>query len=241
MSEWKARRFWTSAAVEPVNGGWQVTLDGKPIRTPGKLPLVVPTQALAQAIAAEWDAQTDIIDPNTMPLTRAANSAVEKVAPQFDAVADMLADYGGTDLLCYRAEHPAGLADRQAAEWDPLIDWAATRLRAPLRITQGVIPVPQDAAALARLRERLAGLTPWQLTALHDLVTLPGSLVLGLAVLDGRLDADTAHRLSRLDEDYQADQWGHDDEAEAAAAARLEALRSAARLLALLDPAAPGA
>lgn len=237
MSEWAPRRFWTQAAAEPVAGGWQVTLDGKPIRTPGKLPLVLPTEALARAIAAEWDAQTDRIDPGAMPLTRAANSAIEKVAPQFAAVADMLAEYGGTDLLSYRADHPEVLAARQAAEWDPLIDWAAVALKAPLRITEGVIPVPQDPAALARLRDRLDRLTPWQLTALHDLVTLPGSLILGLAVLEGRIDAATAHRLARLDEDYQAEQWGRDDEAEAAAAARLDAMRVAERLLALLVPA----
>lgn len=235
MSEWKARRFWKAASVEAEGGGWQVLLDGRPIRTPGKLPLVMPTRALAQAIAAEWDAQADVIDPNTMPLTRAANSAVEKVTPQFAAVADMLAGYGGTDLLSYRASGPATLAERQAAGWDPLIDWAARALRAPLKITEGVIPVAQDAGALARLRARLDALTLWQLTALHDLVTLPGSLILGLAVLEGRLDADAAHALSRIDETFQAERWGRDDEAEAAAAARLDAMRVAARLLDLLS------
>lgn len=234
MTEWKARRFWKAAAAEPVDGGWQVTLDGKPVRTPGKLPLTLPTKALAKAIAAEWDAQTDAIDPNAMPLTRAANSAVEKVAPQFDAVADMLTDYGGTDLLSYRAAHPQALADRQADEWNPLLDWAADALGARLAVTTGVIPVAQDAGALKALRARLAGLTPWELTALHDLVTLPGSLILGLAVFDGRLTADQAHALSRLDEDHQAEAWGRDEDAETAAAARLQALRDSARLLDLL-------
>lgn len=240
-ADWRPRRFWTTAATEAVPGGWQITLDGKPIRTPGKLPLIVPTKALADAIAAEWDAQTESVDPEKMPLTRAANSAVEKVTPQFAAVADMLAEYGGTDLLSYRAEHPSALAERQAAGWDPLIDWAATKLRAPLKVTEGVIPVAQDPEALARLRERLDGLTPWQLTALHDLVTLPGSLILGLAVLEGRLDAETAHRLSRIDEEHQAELWGVDDEAKAAAEARLAAILSAAKLLELLhEPGADG-
>ena len=234
MTEWKARRFWKAAAVEPAGEGWQVTLDGRPVRTPGKLPLILPTRALADAIAAEWDAQSEAIDPNAMPLTRAANSAIEKVAPQFHAVADMLGDYGGTDLLSYRATHPPALAARQAARWDPLLDWADATMGARLAVTQGVIPIPQDAAALARLRTRLDALDPWELTALHDLVTLPGSLVLGLAVFDGRLSADEAHALSRIDEDHQAKAWGRDDEAEAAAAARLEALRSSERLLALL-------
>ncbi|ARJ68910.1 ATP12 family chaperone protein [Paracoccus contaminans] len=234
MSEWKARRFWKAASVAPEGGGWQILLDGRPIRTPGKLALVMPNRALAEAIAGEWDAQAEVIDPNAMPLTRAANSAVEKVTPQFAAVADMLAGYGGTDLLSYRASGPAALAERQAAGWDPLIDWAARALKAPLRITEGVMPVAQDAGALARLRDRLDALTPWQLTALHDLVTLPGSLILGLAVLERRLDADTAHALSRIDETFQAEQWGRDDEAETAAAARLEGMRAAARLLDLL-------
>ncbi|PAU96436.1 ATP12 family chaperone protein [Paracoccus salipaludis] len=235
MSEWKARRFWTRAEVADVEGGYEVRLDGRPVRTPGKLPLVLPTRALAQAVAAEWDAQTDAIDPGAMPLTRAANSAIERVAPQFDAVADMLADYGGTDLLCYRAEHPVELVVRQAEGWNPWLDWARDDLGADLRVTQGVIPVTQDREALARLRARLAELTPWQLTALHDLVTLSGSLVLGLAVLEGRLDAEAAHRLSRIDEEHQAEIWGRDEEADIAAGDRLQALRNAARLLALLS------
>ncbi|MBB1491086.1 MULTISPECIES: ATP12 family chaperone protein [unclassified Paracoccus (in: a-proteobacteria)] len=234
MSEWQARRFWKENAVEPVPGGYEVRLDGRPLRTPGKLPLVLPTRALALAVAAEWDAQTDVIDPGAMPLTRAANSAIERVAPQFDAVADMLAEYGGTDLLCYRAEHPVELVMQQAEGWNPLLDWARSDLQAMLLVTQGVIPVAQDRVALTRLRDRLDALSHWQLTALHDLVTLSGSLILGLAVLGGRLRADEAHRLSRIDEEHQAAIWGRDEEADIAAEGRLQALRNAARLLALL-------
>lgn len=229
MSEWKARRFWKQATVRDTGAGWEVALDDKPIRTPGKLPLLLPTRSLAEAIAAEWDAQADVIDPNTMPLTRAANSAVEKVAPQFDAVADMLGDYGGTDLLCYRATEPDALALAQARDWDPLIDWSATHLRAPLRITQGVIPVAQDAGSVAQMRERIGQLDPFALTALHDLVTLPGSLVLGLAVLEGRLSAEQAFDLSRLDEEFQASRWGRDPEADEAAENRRQAMLSAER------------
>ncbi|MDO5370031.1 ATP12 family chaperone protein [Paracoccus sp. (in: a-proteobacteria)] len=237
MSEWQARRFWTESAVEPVPGGYEVRLDGRPLRTPGKLPLVLPTRALALAVAAEWDAQVDVIDPGAMPLTRAANSAIERVAPQFDAVADMLAEYGGTDLLCYRAEHPVELVVQQAEGWNPLLDWARSDLQASLQVTQGVIPVAQDPACLSRLRDRLDALSHWELTALHDLVTLSGSLVLGLAVLGRRLQADEAHRLSRIDEEHQAAIWGRDEEADLAAEGRLQALRNAARLLALLAAA----
>ena len=229
MAEWKARRFWKTADIRPQAGGWEVVLDDRPLRTPGKLPLILPTEALARAIAAEWDAQTDVIDPHRMPLTRAANSAVEKVTPQFHDVTSMLGDYGDTDLLSYRAAEPEALTRMQAAGWDPLIDWAATELRAPLRITHGVIPVPQDPAVLLKLQAEIASLDPFALTALHDLVTLPGSLVLGLAVLRGRLDAETAWKLARIDEDFQADRWGRDDEADLAAQGRLEAMRNAER------------
>lgn len=234
MSEWKARKFWKAAAVEPASGGFRVTLDGKPVMTPGKQPLILPTRALADAVAAEWDAQGDVIDPMSMPLTRAANSAIEKVTPQFDAVADMLGAYGGTDLLSYRAAEPEGLKTRQAEGWDPVLDWARERYDAPLAVTEGLMPVAQDADALARLRARIAQMDPYELTAFHDLVTLPGSLILGLAVMDGRLTADEAHTLARLDEEFQAERWGRDDEADAAAEGRLTAMRNAERLLGLL-------
>ncbi|MFV0409709.1 MAG: ATP12 family chaperone protein [Paracoccus sp. (in: a-proteobacteria)] len=234
MSEWKARRFWKSAAAEPAEGGWRVTLDGKPVMTPGKHPLILPTEALAKAIAAEWDAQTEVIDPNRMPLTRAANSAIEKVAPQHEAVADMLGAYGGTDLLSYRAAEPDILNARQAEAWDPLLDWADETMGARLKTTRGVMPIAQDAAALARLRARLDPVDSFRLTALHDLVSLPGSLVLGLAVFDGRLNAEEAHALSRIDEAYQAEIWGRDEEADIAADERLKAIRNAEYLLSLL-------
>lgn len=236
MSEWKARRFWTASGINQTDEGWEVMLDARRLMTPGKQPLVLPTRALAEAIAAEWDAQGDVIKPQEMPLTRAANSAVEKVAPQRAEVVAMLADYGGTDLLSYRATEPAELVARQAAEWDPLLDWAEARLGARLRVTAGVIPVPQDPQALAALQARLASLDLFGLTAAHDLVTLPGSLVIGLAVIEGRLDADEAHRLSRIDEDFQAERWGADEEAEEAAEGRREAILSAARLWSLSRP-----
>lgn len=230
MTEWKARRFWTASAIEEAGQGFQVLLDARPLRTPGRLPLILPTADLALAVAGEWDAQGDVIDPNAMPLTRAANSAIEKVAPQFADVADMLAGYGGTDLLSYRADRPAELVRRQAEAWDPLVDWAATDLRGPLRITHGVIPVDQDSRSLSQFHRHLTELDAFGLTALHDLVTLPGSLVLGLAVIRGRIDADTAFRLSRIDEDFQIERWGADDEAEAAAESRKQAMRVAERV-----------
>ncbi|AGT10212.1 ATP12 family chaperone protein [Paracoccus aminophilus] len=236
MAEWAAKRFWKAAGVRPEGDGWTVVLDDKPLRTPGKHPLIVPTERLARAIAAEWDAQEAVIRPETMPLTRAANSAIEKVAPQFDAVADMLGAYGGSDLLSYRADAPAGLIARQAEHWDPLLDWAGKSLEAPLKYTQGIIHIAQDEAALRNLRDELGALDVFGLTAIHDLVTLPGSLVLGLAVLKGRLTAAEAHALARIDEEFQAEQWGRDEEADASALGRLEAMKVAEQLWHLSRP-----
>ena len=234
MSEWTARRFWQHSAVVAGEGGCGIELDGRAVMTPGKKRLVVPTVALANAIAAEWDAQQDVIVPQTMPLTRAANSAIEKVTPQIDAVANMLAAYAGTDLLCYRARLPLDLAQRQHEAWQPWLDWAARELGAKLTVTQGVMPVDQAPGTLASLRARLTPLTAFELTALHDMVTLPGSLILGLAMFSGQLKAATAHDLARLDEVYQSQIWGTDPEAEALAADRLNALQTAQRLRQLL-------
>jgi chaperone required for assembly of F1-ATPase len=227
MTEWKARRFWKTSATRAADGGWEVVLDNRPVRTPGKHPLILPTQSLADAVAAEWDAQEDIIRPDIMPLTRASNSAVEKVAPQFDGVAAMLAEYAGTDLLCYRATDPQELIALQAAGWDPLIDWAKTQHAAPLRVTHGVIPVDQPDDSLARLHDQICDLDLYGLTALHDLVTIPGSLVLGLAVIQDRVSVEDAFRLSRIDEDFQITRWGGDEDAEAVAASRLLAMKQA--------------
>ncbi|SFJ50594.1 ATP12 family chaperone protein [Jannaschia pohangensis] len=233
MSEWKARRFWTAATTEDVDGGHAVRLDGRPVRTPLKTELIVPSRALAQAIALEWDAQEEVIRPASMPLTRAANSTLDKVRPQREAVIADLAGYGGTDLLCYRASAPESLVMRQNAEWDPLIDWAATALGARLVVTTGVIPVEQPKAATDALRARVDALSNWEVTALSEFVTLSGSLVLALAVMEGRPAADI-WPLSRLDEDWQAEQWGHDEDEAARIAIKREAFLQAERYLGLV-------
>lgn len=233
MSTWAPRRFWTTAAAVPVEGGFTVQLDGRPVRTPLKSPLVVPTLALAEAIAAEWQAQEGKVDPETMPFTRMANSAIDKVAPQFDAVADMLAEYGGSDLLCYRAEGPADLVALQTRGWNPLLDWAEQVLAAPLRQTAGVIHVAQPAASLAVLRQAVHELTPFQLSAFHDLVAISGSLVLALAVTRCRISAEEAWTLSRIDEAWQIALWGEDEEAAEAAARKHAAFLQADRFFQL--------
>jgi len=191
MSGWKAKRFWKEARAEACEGGFTVRLDGRPVKTPAKVALVVPTLAMAEAIAAEWDAQTGEVKPDTMPVTRAANSAIDKIVPQRAAVVEIVAAYGGSDLLCYRAVGPAELIARQAAGWDPLLDWAADALGVRLAVTTGVMHVEQDAAALAR-------------------------------------DPETAWSLSRVDEDWQIEEWGEDEEAaELAAVKRADFLQAA--------------
>jgi len=229
VSGWVPKRFWKEAQVDLVDGGFAVRLDGRAVRTPAKTPLVVPTVAMAEAIAAEWDAQEGVVRPLTMPVTRSANAALDKVAVQFAEVADLIAAYGGSDLLCYRAPGPERLIARQAEAWDPLLTWAATALAAPLEVTQGIVPVPQSAECLARLSARVEGLTAFELTALHDLVAITGSLVLGLAVTDARLDPETAWTLTRIDETWQAELWGRDEDAEAMEVLRREGMLHAGR------------
>ncbi|OCX58656.1 ATPase [Thioclava sp. SK-1] len=229
MSGWVAKRFWKQAHSTEVEGGFSVALDGRPVRTPAKAALIVPSRALADAIAQEWDAQLEVIDPTTMPMTRSANAAIDKVATQHAEVAAYIAEYGGTDLLCYRAESPVELVDRQAQAWDPLLDWADHALGVQLVVTEGVLPVQQADDAMKKLHKRVADLSPFQMAAIHDLVGITGSLVIGLAVIERRLDASTAWDLSRIDEDWQSESWGHDEEAAEMAAIKRESLLNAER------------
>jgi chaperone required for assembly of F1-ATPase len=233
VSGWAAKRFWKAARAEPCEGGFTVRLDERPVKTPAKQPLTLPTLAMASAVAAEWEAQQGLLRPETMPLTRAANSAIDKVTPLLDAVVGEIANYGTTDLLCYRAPEPPALAERQAAAWQPLLDWAAESLGAPLVVTEGVIPVPQPEDSLDRLRAHVAAHTPFQLAALHDLVAISGSLVLGLAVARGRLGGDEAFATSRIDEAWQTELWGVDEDAAALEASRREAMLTAERFFGL--------
>lgn len=215
MSEWKARRFWKEAKPVQSDGGFGIALDGREVKTPAKASLIVPTFTMAQAVAAEWDAQVDQIDPRTMPVTRGANAAIDKVSVQFDEVVDMLAEYGDSDLLCYRAVEPEGLVMRQAEHWDHLLDWTANTYGVRLFVGAGVMHVPQTRDGLSKLRAELAALTPFQIAAAHDLISLSGSLVIALAVMRDQIKPDDAWRISRLDEHWQIEHWGHDDDAAA--------------------------
>ena len=214
MSEWATpKRFWKTTAVEAHDDGYTVVLDDRPLRTPQKSPLIMPSAALAESVAREWDEQGERVDPQTLPFTRLCNSAIDKVTVQFADVADAVAAFGGSDLLCYRADGPSGLVARQAAAWDDILDWAAEYYGARLVTTQGIMPVAQDSAVLLRLSEIVHQQTPFSLTALYELVNLSGSLILGLAVGESRLPADVAWESSKVDEDWQIEAWGQDDEA----------------------------
>lgn len=239
MSEWQLRRFWQAATVAADGDGWGVLLDGRGVRTPAGAPLRLPTPALAAAVAAEWQAQDGPVQPASMPLTRLANTAIDKVGPQQAAIADLVAAYGATDLLCHRATAPPELVATQAAAWDPLLDWAAAVLGARLRVTGGVIAIDQPAMALERLRAEVAGLDPFRLGALHDLVAISGSLILGLAVLRRHLTVAVAWEAATVDESWQIAHWGADAEAAAVAVARRADLLAAGQLLELCRPDGP--
>jgi chaperone required for assembly of F1-ATPase len=235
MSVLRRKRFWKAVGVAADGGGYTVALDDRPLRTPDRKALIVPTEALAEGIAAEWEAVEAEVRPLEMPLTRAANVTIDRVAPMASAVAEAIAEYGNSDLICYRADAPAPLVARQANAWDPLIDWARQELSAELRPVVGVMHLAQSPDALSALRRAVDLHDPFRLTGLHELVTLSGSLVLGLAVARGHIAATEAWSLSRIDEDWQSEQWGLDHEAEALARSRARDFLQAETYLRLLD------
>jgi len=212
MSGLVAKRFWREVTVEPAGGGFAIRLDARTLQTPAKAAMILPTMAMAVAVADEWRAVDQKIDPQTMPVTRAANAAIDKVAPQFDEVAALIAAYGETDLLCYRTPGPPEMARAQAAAWDPMLDWAAERLGARLRTTVGVAPVAQPPAATLALTDRVRAASNFQLTALYDLVAISGSLILGLAATTDDFPLESLWTLSRFDEDWQEQAWGRDED-----------------------------
>lgn len=228
------KRFYASVDIRGEPSGWAALLDGKPVKTPAGHALVSPTRALAEATAEEWRAQTDTIVPESMPLTKVLNTVLDRIAPHREATIDDLAAYAGADLLCYRAETPAELMRRQAAAWDPWLDWAAERYGARLGVTAGVTHIPQPEAAVARLRQAMVALDDHHLVAVHTAVTITGSAVLGLAFAARALGAEAAFAAAQVDDAYQAERWGHDAEAESARARRRDDLKAAERYLRLV-------
>jgi len=224
-SEERLKRFWTTADVAEREGGWAVTLDGRTPKTPAHAPLILPTEAAARLVAEEWAAQGEFIDPATMPATRLASTAIDRVSQAREPVAEEIAAFAGSDLLCYLADHPTSLAVEQAREWTPWRDWAALELGVHLEPAEGIIHRPQDPGAIARVRELALRLDDFALTGLATAVPLLGSAVLGLAVQRGVIPGEAAFELSRLDEAFQERQWGVDEEAaERTAGRRAEAI-----------------
>jgi chaperone required for assembly of F1-ATPase len=228
------RRVYGTVAAREAEGGWGVALDGKPLRTPAQRELVVPNPALAGAIAAEWQAQEAEIRPHTMPLTRLAATALDRTAAQRDATIAETANYAGTDLVCYRADHPPELAARQHQAWQGLIDWAAARYGARLEVTEGVIPKRQKMTVLNAFAAAVADYDDFRLTALHTATAACGSLVIALALAEGHIGHDDAFAASQLDESFQIEAWGEDAEAAQRRRALAADIEATARFLALL-------
>ena len=212
----RRKRFYTNAGVVEGTDGFAITLDDKPVRTPSGRALAAPTREIADAIAAEWEAQQEFIDPLTMPMTRFANSVVDAVVDRVEAVTDDVAKYLGSDLLFYRAGHPEALVAREAAHWDPLVFWAAEALGAHFMLAEGIVHVRQPEPAVAAARAALPG-DPWSIAAVHVVTTLTGSALLALALLRGVLDADQVWNAAHVDEDWNIEQWGVDEEVAARA------------------------
>jgi chaperone required for assembly of F1-ATPase len=204
------RRFYENATVSETPSGHSVRLDGKPVHTPARRLLAAPTMALAQALAAEWNAQTDVIDPAKMPLTRLANAIIDGVAETPKAVADEIKKYLASDLLFYRAGGPQGLVERQARHWDPILQWAAEALGAKFYLGEGVVHVAQPEAALAAACGAVPD-DPWRLGAAHVITTLTGSALIALAIARGQLSAEAAWQAAHVDEDWNIEQWGRDE------------------------------
>lgn len=230
------KRFYREVAVTGASPPYGIALDGKPLRTPLKAPLALPTRPLAEAVAAEWRAREDTIDPRVMHLTRLANTAIDRVEGHRPRIVDEIVAYAGSDLLCYRAEEPPGLVARQAAIWDPLIAWAESVLGARLLLVAGIVHRLQPQSVLDSLARRLETKDAFALTALHNMTTLTGSVFLACAVETGRLSARDAWAAAHVDEDWQVEQWGRDVEADARREERWQEFRSAAEFLLLADP-----
>lgn len=229
------KRFWKEVAVERDGDGWMIELDGRPVRTPARAELALPKEALAQAIAGEWRSLEETIDPRTMPLTGLANAAIDRVAPDRLAFAQGLARYAEADLACYRAEMPRELVARQERQWDKLLAWGRRRYDVDFATTCGVVHVAQPAATVERLSHAVAALDAFQLAGISPLVTIGGSLVTALAVLEKAITPEEGWAAVSVDERWQLEQWGADAEAEATLDHRRRDFMAAARFLDLLD------
>ncbi len=231
----RRQRFYARVGVVEAPDGFVITLDDKPVRTPSGRALAAPNREIADGIVAEWDGQQETIDPLTMPLTRLANSVIDAVVDRVEAVIDDVAKYFGSDLLFYRAGHPEALVAREAAHWDPIVFWAADALGAHFILAEGIVHVRQPDSAIAAARAALPT-NAWSIAALHVVTTLTGSALLALALMRGVIDQDQAWAAAHVDEDWNIEQWGRDEEVAARRAARRVDFRAAASILKSLNP-----
>ena len=228
------KRFYDTASVETGAEGFRVLLDLRSVRTPARNIVAVPTEGLADASAGEWNAQAERVDPRSMPLTGLANAAIDRVAPDSEAFARALAAYGESDLLCYRSEGPASLVARQAASWDPILTWARQRYDVGFEVTSGIVHRPQPPQTVERLAAAVAARPPFELAALSPLVTISGSLIIALALAEAAIDLDEAWSAAALDELWQIETWGEDEEALRSLDSRRREFEAAWRFLSLL-------
>lgn len=229
-----ANRFYKTASVAADGNGYKILLDERSVRSPGGNPLVVANADLAEAVAAEWRAQERRIDPGSMPLTRLVNSAIDAVARETGRVRADIVKYAGSDLLLYRAEAPDELAARQESVWSPIVEWAETRLGGRFMLAAGIVHVEQNPDVLAGADLALRPVDPLRLAAVHVVTTLTGSALLALAILENRLSADDAWAAAHLDEDWNMELWGRDEEALERRAARRKEFDAAAFVIAAL-------
>ena len=229
------KRFWNEVTLGPEGEGWGVRLDGRPLRTPARSPLTVPSQRLAKAIAEEWQSVGETIDPRAIPLTGLANAAIDRIAPCRDAFAEGLARYARADLACYRTEGPRELLERQENEWDSLLAWARRRFDVDFATTSGLMHVEQPEETVKQLGHAIGTLDPFRLAGLSPLITIGGSLVAALAVLEKAITPERAWEAISIDERWQLERWGSDSEAETALSNRRSDFLAAARFLELLD------
>ena len=230
------KRFYTGADVAEADGGFAIRLDCKPIRTPSGKQVIVPSREIADAIASEWNAQGETIDPLTMPMTRFANSVVQSVVDRVEAVAEDAAKYLGSDLLFYRAGYPDALVVREAEHWDPILFWAADELGAHFILSEGIVHVAQPEAAVKAAREAFPA-DPWSVAALHVVTNLTGSALLALALARGVRDPEQIWTAAHVDEDWNIEKWGADEEVMARRAVRRLDFNAAAGILKALNPA----
>ena len=208
------KRFYKTVTIAEEDGGFVVKLDDHRLKTPEKKPLIIPTRAMTEVVKEEWDSQEDSIDPARMPMTKLLNTMLDRVEARRDEIIEDLVRFGGNDQLCYRANSPEDLVHRQETVWTPLLNWVKDHYDIHLKVTSGVLHMAQEPDELLKIRKILEGMDSYELTALHNITTLTGSLTIGLGLHAGKIDMEEAWKAGQLDETYQAEKWGKDEEAE---------------------------